>query len=381
MEIPLSQIYLDNYFHLVGVVILYYDHALTFRDEYAHIWRNPRAGASLLFLLNRYFAFFSNIVMTVGKFVRFRSVERFVFFSIHRRAQPISAVLGAPLEGSLFDGVLGTPSGVAQAPRAIWQQSSDDTLVQLALIVGIIQALRTYALYRRDQRIALLMIAVALSLAGVAIWAAIGPTPDVSLAIGCTIASPRHTAIRYATAWEALFVWDSVVFTLTLLKTYKERFRYAAVARGNDLLSLIVRDGAVYFAIMACAQCANSLTYYFCPPALIGTLCTFASSISVSMMSRLMLNLHRSARAPRLQSPPPHGPDLMTTLGVMTSGFGFAGASAPSSDATSAGAEAGADVLVGLDVLGTPKDGALEAGLVLCETRSGKGKARAADCG
>ena len=54
--------------------------------------------------------------------------------------------------------------------------------------------------------------------------------------------------LGYATAWEALFLWDLFIFSLTLCKTYKERFRYTAVVRGNDLLSMIVRDGAIYFA-------------------------------------------------------------------------------------------------------------------------------------
>ena len=45
-----------------------------------------------------------------------------------------------------------------------------------------------------------------------------------------------------AVAWEALFVYDIMIVTLTLLKTYKERFRFRRENRG-DLVSLIVRDG------------------------------------------------------------------------------------------------------------------------------------------
>lgn len=328
MEITVAQIYLDNYLRLVGAVILYYDHLLTFRDEHAHIWAHPRTGAALLFLLNRYFAFFSNIVITVAPFVRFRSVESCQHYSTYR----LCALIGSQV------------------------------------IVGIIQALRTFALYRRDTRVGALMAAVAVVLAAVAIWCAVGPTPDVSLAIGCTIASPRHTAIRYAVAWEALFLWDSFIFALTLLKTYKERFRYAAVARGNDLLSLIVRDGAVYFAIMACAQCANSLTYYFCPPALIGTLCTFASAISVSMMSRLMLNLHRSAPGGRVSLS--GATDAGAGEYMMSTGFGFAGATEDASGESSAATSGGG--------------AGIETGILLCDTATrsssgGKGKARAVD--
>lgn len=45
-----------------------------------------------------------------------------------------------------------------------------------------------------------------------------------------------------AVAWEALFVYDIMIVTLTLLKTYKERIHIRRESRG-DLVSLIVRDG------------------------------------------------------------------------------------------------------------------------------------------
>ncbi|KAF8874539.1 hypothetical protein BD779DRAFT_1566256, partial [Infundibulicybe gibba] len=46
---------------------------------------------------------------------------------------------------------------------------------------------------------------------------------------------------------------------------------------------------------MALSNLANILTFYFCGPFLRGGLSTFSTSISVTMMSRLMLNLHETA--------------------------------------------------------------------------------------
>jgi len=46
---------------------------------------------------------------------------------------------------------------------------------------------------------------------------------------------------------------------------------------------------------MVFAQGANVITFFVCVDALRGVLSQTASAISVSMMSRLMLNLHRSA--------------------------------------------------------------------------------------
>jgi hypothetical protein len=39
--------------------ILYYDHAITFDEEYRYVWKNAHSSAAVLFLVNRYFALFS----------------------------------------------------------------------------------------------------------------------------------------------------------------------------------------------------------------------------------------------------------------------------------------------------------------------------------
>ena len=49
-----------------------------------------------------------------------------------------------------------------------------------------------------------------------------------------------HTDI--AVAWEALFVYDLMIFSLTLYRSYKERLEYG-VPMHTDLFSLIIRDG------------------------------------------------------------------------------------------------------------------------------------------
>ena len=40
-------------------MIVYYDHLITFDSEYRYVWRKIRSPSSWLFLINRYFAFFS----------------------------------------------------------------------------------------------------------------------------------------------------------------------------------------------------------------------------------------------------------------------------------------------------------------------------------
>jgi hypothetical protein len=86
------------------------------------------------------------------------------------------------------------------------------------------------------------------------------------------------TGIHIAVAWEALFVYDSLVLVLTLLKTYNARHRHNFTSTGRtNIVSLVLRDGAIYYAVMATANLANLLTFYLADALLKGCLSSFAS--------------------------------------------------------------------------------------------------------
>ncbi|EKM50707.1 uncharacterized protein PHACADRAFT_188242, partial [Phanerochaete carnosa HHB-10118-sp] len=223
----------------ITLVILYYDHAITFDDEYWLVWRTPNSGASVFFLVNRYFSFFSNITITAGNFSSFKSVQSCAHYTFYRQL----------------------------------------SLIATQIIVAVIQFLRTYALYGRDRRFAVVVVSVATVLAALSIWAVIDEKSTYTVAQGCHAASSRISAIHLAVAWEALFVWDMIIFFLTFFKSVKNRDQYGG--RSGSLASLIFRDGAIYFGcvfvpgwsqaqflrnsrVMACAQCSNTLTFYVC---------------------------------------------------------------------------------------------------------------------
>jgi len=71
---------------------------------------------------------------------------------------------------------------------------------------------------------------------------------------------------------------------------------------------------------MASCNLANILTFYFAGPFLRGGLSTFASSISVTLMSRLTLNLHRTADKGLLSTDATNTEDRFTS-GVWTDGL------------------------------------------------------------
>jgi len=171
--------------------------------------------------------------------------------------------------------------------------------------VCLLLMLRTWALYGRNSHILRLMIGVALILLGTAGWSQVGQQSHYATDIpGCNVAYSKKGAIHIAVAWESLLVFDSFIFILTILKTYKGRRRHHLISlRRINIVSLILRDGAVYYVVMVLANLGNILTFYLASPMLRGCLTSFSSCISVTMMSRLMLNLHSAASAGILSAP------------------------------------------------------------------------------
>ncbi|EIN08770.1 hypothetical protein PUNSTDRAFT_133951 [Punctularia strigosozonata HHB-11173 SS5] len=196
-------IFIHNCLQVLGLTILYYDHYLTFPQEFKHIWRHPRyaSASTFWFLLNRYVNFFGDIVVAV-----------FVFMNLNSK------------------------------------------------------------------------------------WGLLNQHSTVLPNSGCHVTLARVTGIRIAIAWEALFALDTLIFALTIFRTWKlsEGGRVNSRSR-HDIVLLITRDGALYFGVMALANLSNLVTFYSDEPALRGSLSTFASAISVSMCSRVILNLHESA--------------------------------------------------------------------------------------
>ncbi|KAJ3983793.1 hypothetical protein F5890DRAFT_1520963 [Lentinula detonsa] len=248
-----SQLLLHTYLHMLGISILYWDHALTLKYEVHHLWKGPKTWSSHWFFLNRYFAFFANFTVTI-----------FEFFNL------------PPLSCKRY--------GVYRQLVLFIQQ----------VIVCVLLTMRIYALYGRSIRILSYMLGSAVTLAVVAAWSLFGQKGTTANS-GCHIGIDFITSVHLASAWEALFCYDTILFGFTLYQTHKSRHTMG-MSLHIPLVSLMLRDGAIYFAVMALANLSNILTFYLAAPFLRGSLSTFSSCISVTMMSRLMLNLHGSAR-------------------------------------------------------------------------------------
>ncbi|KAI5888139.1 uncharacterized protein SCHCODRAFT_02601797 [Schizophyllum commune H4-8] len=243
--------FLADVCHLLGVTVLFYDHAITFVPEITRIWCRPKTRGSYLFLLNRYFGFFGGVTVTV---LNFCAMPRETCQSVN-----------------LF--------------REIY-------IVVTQIIVSMLMLIRVYAVFSRDRRILVGLLsyaAVGVALAG---WALFGQTSTAEPAVvKCLVYTPEADAYRLSVIWLTMLAYDLIVFVLTAGKTA----RAVRQPRAPPLISILLRDGALYFGVLLISNVANVLTYYMAGPYLKGTLATAVSSLSITLLSRMMLNLHGEA--------------------------------------------------------------------------------------
>ncbi|KAJ7767862.1 hypothetical protein DFH07DRAFT_311107 [Mycena maculata] len=166
-------------------------------------------------------------------------------------------------------------------------------IVVQCLFVDNIVGLRVWAMYNFSKMVLFFLLSAGLIAFLLAVWSVTDQTWVLATGVaGCDYAVSKHTAVRMAVAWEAQFLCDVVVFGLILLRSYRQPFKIP-----GSILSYMVRDGALYFAVLAFANLANILMYYFGDPWTASSLSWFTSTISITMVCRLMLNLHKVADA------------------------------------------------------------------------------------
>ncbi|KII90487.1 hypothetical protein PLICRDRAFT_39043 [Plicaturopsis crispa FD-325 SS-3] len=259
-----------NYVDVAASSILYFDMLITLADEVNFIWKRPKSFSAVAFMLNRYLLSSGTVVTTIW----------------HAHLNEVCN--------------LDTPSQCNKLR---------EVLVLLAqVIVILLLTMRTYALYGRNSRILALLVCLALVFFAVAIWSAIS--------LASSKADPMTVVLDVTVSWWMMFIFDSTVFTLTCLKTYRGRFAHQL--QGNmTVTALMFRDGAVYYAVMALTNLANILTYYLANSILLrGVLTAFSNCLSVTLISRLVLNLHKTAHSGIL-----HNSDLQASAASGTMPF------------------------------------------------------------
>ncbi|KAJ7896501.1 hypothetical protein B0H13DRAFT_2034044 [Mycena leptocephala] len=245
-----------RYIFLSGLGILVYDHILSFGSEFNLMWGRKLRPTTCWFFAVRYISLGCSGAIMVFYF------------------------------GNLSPEVCSKMERVLEVLLMV-----QEGLVEVTL------TLRVYAMYGFN-----LWVAVPMGIAG-AIATALGAwtiiqygDPQMMTApgmSGCHTAIPHSTAIILAGAWEAQLLLDTLVFGLTLYRAHADKAVMSLVP--GSLIERMMRDGAMYFGIIVLANLANVLTLYFGDIMIAGILSWWTTSLSVTLISRLILNLQRAA--------------------------------------------------------------------------------------
>ncbi|KAJ7910988.1 hypothetical protein B0H13DRAFT_2328751 [Mycena leptocephala] len=255
---------ISRYMFLCGFVILIYDHALTLGSEVGLIWqRRLRRPSALWFLVVRYIPLACSCVMLKDSEDDFLNLE-------------VCSRMEHALEGLMF-----------------LQEALVDTTL----------GLRVLAMYGFDRRVLVPMLIISAISVALGLWTFIKfgepgmlTAPALNLT-GCDTALPRATALR---EWEVQLLTDTLIFGLTAYRAYADH-KIMKLVEGS-LIKRMMKDGAMYFGIIVLANLANVLTLYFGDILTAGCLTWWTTSLSVTLIARLGLNLQRAGAPPPMRT-------------------------------------------------------------------------------
>ncbi|KAJ7131508.1 hypothetical protein C8R43DRAFT_1110720 [Mycena crocata] len=303
-----TQLNSNYYFNLISFTLLFYDYFLTLEWEVSRYWRTSFTWPNILFFANRYGTLLGNIPVVI----------------------------------QYFWSTAGTPEKITmcglQSSEKIIQCSHLESYHQYFIIatqvmVAAMLTLRTYALFERDKRALALMIVVILGAIAAGLWCvltgkAVDRNTNLQLYFGCNYPISPSQGITLAASWGGVALFDCIIFLLTLYKVFSRRR-----PTGTDLLTVLLRDGAVYFGVLFISNLSNMLTFVLGTPFTRGIATTFTNIISSIMITRLMLNL----RDPALSHMTGRLSTTVTTghgIRFAPSGRGRQGSGAPELDTT-----------------------------------------------
>ncbi|KAJ6449598.1 hypothetical protein C8R47DRAFT_1230585 [Mycena vitilis] len=238
----------------------------TRRDEIRFLWRKTKTASTYCFLLNRYLAFFGDIVVTY-----------FVFTTVPESVR--ASLISLSLSSSNWLHFLQSCKSVNFFRQLL--------LIFNQTAICLLLTVRIYALYGRQKKVWAYMLGAGAFLMGASLWAISGnggrPVPGVN---GCHISNSRTIGIRLSVPWISLSIYDWMIFVALFYKLWQARSE-SVTRRSDTLLNVLIRDVLESLS-------RNQIA----PPLLRGCLATMASSLSVTMMSRLMLSIFGSCAQP-----------------------------------------------------------------------------------
>ncbi|KAJ6605334.1 hypothetical protein DFH09DRAFT_1353805 [Mycena vulgaris] len=249
-----------------GKVILCYDHLLTLEFEIEFVWRRPKRLSFFLFTLLRYGSLFSNIGMVI---LNFNTIP---------------------------------PEFRSSTLCHAWNIGQIVLTILQCVLVGNVLGLRIYAMYNFSKAVLCVLFSAGVVTTSLAVWSVIGQSWTLATDVpGCDYAvfKQRYMICLYETSLThaVLSEWPlhgNPSSYVTLRSFYSPFF-----ASFVNLSESLAQSSAIWLemalSILAIVNLGNILMFYLGDPWTASSLSWFTSTISVTMVSRLMLSLHKAA--------------------------------------------------------------------------------------
>lgn len=254
-----AQINVTTIANVSAYTIFIYDYMLTFGEEIDRFWTEPRLSWTLVFFIaNRYLTLFGRIPAFVANFLQVNG-------------EPYSHICKHLL-------------------------LTDEFTMGLVQITGaVVMTIRVYAIYDKSRRVLYLLLSTMVITIAIGCYALLVKSSNSLQTVsvppqGCLRSISSQDAPRYAAAWGGQLIFDAMVFGLTLRKLFSMQ-----CAGRRSVVDVLLRDGAMYFAVMTVINTANITALLVAQPSLKSVLTSPTNMICSTMISRLMMNIRNSA--------------------------------------------------------------------------------------
>ncbi|KAJ7053147.1 hypothetical protein C8F01DRAFT_1167603 [Mycena amicta] len=290
---------LNHYLFLFAFTVLLYDHLLTLPSEVRFIWPRPTRASTFWFLLNRYLALLTNVLVAVftlapipdadcaslllakKMFVIAQQVVVYIILALR-----VYAMFG--LNRRLFFGLIG--AGIIALLIGVWLTVTDTDHKPNLGFGGPDHGFGNSTFPPPPPFNASLPLP-SFNVIDAAPNQASGMLPPGAVKVQCFQPIFHSSAIRIAGAWEGMLVLEAIIFGLTVYRALAFRW-LAGKEHHSSLITLLVRDGAWYFLAIVMVNAANLFMYY---PFIAASMSWLASNLSATLVARLMLNVHEAA--------------------------------------------------------------------------------------
>ncbi|PPR05415.1 hypothetical protein CVT24_008029 [Panaeolus cyanescens] len=282
----ISQMYRTTYMGFASFTILIWDHIDTFETEVEYIWKGKKGLLVYLFLINRYLTPLGFLVNLFGKSTLIcekrdqmsdTSQSLLIAYNTHPRAMiDMNAKLRTYTRCGHFVRFEGSMTVIG------------------INIVALMMLLRIHALYNRNKIVIGVVGILFLVEFSVNAWLltrgeAVIHNPRSGVTSCTMIFDPSISVLASSSAWLPL-LYDTVVVGLTLYRTLpslKNRNKSYVMKR-------LLEDGLIYYTAIFAVTLVLTIMIVAAPPGLKNITAQLELLMTVTMMSRITLNMKKS---------------------------------------------------------------------------------------